>query len=257
MLDAKEREALNLIMGTLESLEPPARTRLMLYLRGLLDAFVHGATVAAPQPATIEEGAKGEGPVERTRVTDIRHLKEQKKPRTDVEMAALVAYYLQNEAPANERKDQIESSDIEKFFKQARHPLPTRLGMTLTNAKNAGYLDQVGQGTYRLNAVGYNLVVHQLPAASGTVRGASKSRSVRRPVRRTASKAAVRRPAARRAATRRATAQRATTRKTAARRTTVRKATSRKAVARKAVRKTTTKRAGMRAGARAAGGSSE
>jgi hypothetical protein len=35
--------------------------------------------------------------------------------------------------------------------------------MTLVNAKNAGYLDRIASGQYRLNPVGHNLVTHKLP----------------------------------------------------------------------------------------------
>ena len=35
--------------------------------------------------------------------------------------------------------------------------------MTLTNAKNAGYFESVGEGKFKLNAVGYNLVAYSLP----------------------------------------------------------------------------------------------
>lgn len=35
--------------------------------------------------------------------------------------------------------------------------------MSLQNAKNAGYLNVLDRGNYKLNAVGYNLVAHKLP----------------------------------------------------------------------------------------------
>jgi hypothetical protein len=34
--------------------------------------------------------------------------------------------------------------------------------MTLVNAKDAGYLEALGDGNYRLNPVGYNLIAHVL-----------------------------------------------------------------------------------------------
>jgi hypothetical protein len=79
-------------------------------------------------------------------------------------MAVLVAYYLAEVAPANDRKATIGTDDINKYFKQADYPLPGRPRQTLFDAKAAGYLDSPSQGAYRLNPVGHNLVAHSLPA---------------------------------------------------------------------------------------------
>ena len=50
-------------------------------------------------------------------------------------------------------------------FIQAGFPLPKAPpAMTLTHAKNAGYLNALPErGQFRLNSVGYNLVAHKLP----------------------------------------------------------------------------------------------
>jgi hypothetical protein len=95
--------------------------------------------------------------------TDIRQLTEQKHPQSANEMAALVAYYLAEIAGPTEKKEVVEFSDIQKYFKQAGFRLPQKPAMTLVNAKNSGYLDLMGGGRYKLNPVGYNLVVHALP----------------------------------------------------------------------------------------------
>jgi len=81
-------------------------------------------------------------------------------------MACLVAYYLQEHAPDAERKQAITTADIDKYFKQAGFKLPQRSPQLLPDTKSAGYFDSVGRGEYKLNAVGYNLVVHNLPAKS-------------------------------------------------------------------------------------------
>ncbi len=92
---------------------------------------------------------------------DIKTLKEEKKPSSAIEMAALIAYYLSELAP--ERKQFVEPADMEKYFKQAGFPLPRAPEVILPNAKNAGYFEVVERGKYKLNPVGYNLVVHKLP----------------------------------------------------------------------------------------------
>jgi hypothetical protein len=49
-------------------------------------------------------------------------------------------------APPAERRDYISSDDIGTYFVQANFPLPTASSMTLTHAKNAGYLNALGSG---------------------------------------------------------------------------------------------------------------
>ena len=110
------------------------------------------------------------------RVVDIRTLRAQKQPSSDIEMAAIVAYYLSELAPAENRKDVIGTDDIKTYFNQAGHPPPSGPQFTLPNAKSAGYFESAGHGKYRLNPVGHNLVAHGLPRAKGE----SPSRPIRR-----------------------------------------------------------------------------
>lgn len=95
---------------------------------------------------------------------DIRALAEQRKPANAVQMACLVAYYLQEHAPEGERKDTVSTVDLDKYFKQAKFiKMPNDIGSVLPNAKKSGYLDSaVARGEYKLTAVGYNLIVHNL-----------------------------------------------------------------------------------------------
>lgn len=96
-------------------------------------------------------------------ITDIRTLKEQKQPTSAAEMACVVAYYLESLAPPGERTKEVSSSDLEKYFKQGGYRLPKRMPQLLVNARASGYFDSAGHGKYRLNPVGHNLVVHNLP----------------------------------------------------------------------------------------------
>lgn len=94
--------------------------------------------------------------------TDIRSFFEQKSPSSDVEAAAVAAYYSQYLADTDHRQDAINADLLQEAFRLARWPLPRRTSFTLVNARNAGYLDSAGEGQYRLNPVGYNLVEHTL-----------------------------------------------------------------------------------------------
>ncbi len=98
-----------------------------------------------------------------SKTTDIKTLKEQKRPSSAIEMAALVSFYLSEHASETDRKDEVDVDDMVKYFKQAGFKLPQRPQVLLVNAKNAGYFDSAGGGKYRLNPVGYNLVTHNLP----------------------------------------------------------------------------------------------
>lgn len=97
---------------------------------------------------------------------DIRTLNEQKAPSNAQEMACIVALYLSEHVNENEKKDEIDTKDIEKYFKQAVYPLPKVPAQVLRNAKAAEYFDSTKRGKFKLNPVGYNLVVHILPRKS-------------------------------------------------------------------------------------------
>jgi hypothetical protein len=171
-----ELGALQVILNALRDLEPEAQFRVLDYVFKRLG-------VSAP-PLLSVIGDQPFEPLRETRVEDmprdVRSLKEAKRPRTSIEMAAIVAYYLSELAPEGERKDAIGQADIQAYFKQARYPLPSAVRMTLPRAAAAGYFNQVGRGLFRLNAVGHNLVVHNLPPDStetATTRGPQKRRS--------------------------------------------------------------------------------
>lgn len=97
---------------------------------------------------------------------DIRTLKEEKNPKSNIEMVAVMAYYLNEVAPPHERKESVSAGDIETYFKQAYYKIPKVPTQTLVDAKNAGYFESPSHGQYRLNPVGHNLVVHSLPRSS-------------------------------------------------------------------------------------------
>lgn len=99
------------------------------------------------------------GPVQ----MDIKTLKENKNPKNAIEMACIVAYYLKNEASVDERQDDISKAELEKYFIQAKFPLPKVIQQVLVDAKTSGYFDSAGRGRYKLNPVGHNLVAHKLP----------------------------------------------------------------------------------------------
>jgi hypothetical protein len=165
-VDAEIR-ALQIVIDALEPLDDDARSRVLDYtLRRLGMREISGASSLAGPPH--ERSSQAEPLSSRPReIADIRSLRNEKEPSSAIEMAALVAYYLAEAAPSDERRDEVTTADIEKYFKQANYRLPARLGMTLPNAAAAGYFDRVGRGEFRLNPVGFNLVTQSLPRGPG------------------------------------------------------------------------------------------
>jgi hypothetical protein len=160
-----ELSAIQTIMNTLGPLDTEARQRVLTYvfqrlnlplaIRARLTSNendpVQSASTTSSQSSQLLSGI------------DIRTLKEDKAPSSATEMVALVAYYLAEAAPIDERKNTINKDDVAKYFKQAGYPLPKVITQALPNAARSGYFDITGGGRYRLNPVGYNLVVHGLP----------------------------------------------------------------------------------------------
>jgi hypothetical protein len=161
-------QAIDTIIEALELLDPTTRQT---------------AITAACSHLNIEFSEKeekvaitGENPMGQTTNTpivnshkqiDIRALKEEKAPKSAAQMACVVAFYLQELAPINERKKTINAGDLDKYFKQAKFPLPKAIPQLLKDARIAGYFDSApGKGEYSLNAVGYNLVAHKLSSKS-------------------------------------------------------------------------------------------
>ncbi len=95
---------------------------------------------------------------------DIKQFTETKAPKSDQQFTAVVAYFFQFVAPAAHRLDSIDAATMKEAARQAGRRQVNDWNITLNNAKNSGYLDSVGKGRFKLNAVGENLVAMALPA---------------------------------------------------------------------------------------------
>lgn len=167
-------QAIDKVSEALSALEPDARIVALNAVCNHLGIPIGGATIQqAPDPQIgksppkepATEVQESSDPVVPKRATkDIRSLKEEKQPKSAQQMACVVAYYLAELAGEGERSDSVKTSDLEKYFKQASFRLPGEISQVLKNAKKAGYFESAERGQYKLNAVGYNLVTHGLPA---------------------------------------------------------------------------------------------
>jgi hypothetical protein len=177
----KEIGAIKAVLRALEPLSAEIRASVLSYVTRRLQITLapvqHDGTAAtAVSSGGRTIGVPDTNPQQQTLPSHIKDLKEKKKPRSANEMAALVAYYLANVPQQKDRKDKITTKDIETYFKIAEFPLPEKTQFTLPNAKAAGYLDAVGNGEYKLNAVGHNLVVHSMPRGADG-KGAARRRA--------------------------------------------------------------------------------
>lgn len=154
-------QAIDTIIEALEPLEVTARQT------AINAACAHLGLTDAIQPPSSEKQPPNLGNQPPLKQIDIRTFKEQKEPKTAIQMACVVAYYLQELAAANERKKTVTANDLDTYFKQAKFKLPKVMAQVLPDARVAGYFESApGKGEYSLNAVGYNLVAHNLPKNS-------------------------------------------------------------------------------------------
>jgi hypothetical protein len=104
---------------------------------------------AVPAARTHEEPVRGDRPGTLPSHTgggeyagmDIRTFKERKNPSSARQMACVVAYYLAEIATGEERKEVVTTQDVEKYFKQGRYALPTKLEQLLIDCRGAGYFE--------------------------------------------------------------------------------------------------------------------
>jgi hypothetical protein len=160
-------QAIDQIVEALQSMEPAGRIAALeaacsyLGINSVIKENPEVANTSYPPSLT---------PVNNTspsKQIDIRSFKEEKNPTSASQMACVVAFYLQELAPQTERKNSISAADLTKYFKQAGFKLPSAMNQLLLDAKSSGYLDSTSaKGEYSLNAVGYNLVAHNLPKKS-------------------------------------------------------------------------------------------
>lgn len=161
----KDDREVSAIFAIVAALKPLKEDEVRNVLEYVLRRFGAGPLPVYAASQTPDSAAQMASPTrpDPAAIKDVRSLREEKAPRSANEMAALVAYYVSELAPSTERKPEINKTDVERYFKTAGFKLTANAGQTLVNAKNAGYLDAGSDvGYYKLNPVGYNLVVHRL-----------------------------------------------------------------------------------------------
>lgn len=161
-----EFDGARIIVDTLKGLAKDKQERAIRFASETLGLH---APAVPPSPAIPPPAGEVHPPPGKTdprppaRALDIKQFTASKAPKTDQQFAAVVAYYYRFEAPEGERKDIIAADDLKEAARLVERKRPKDAAMTLTNAKNKGYLDAAERGQFQINAVGENLVAMTLP----------------------------------------------------------------------------------------------
>ena len=195
-----EYDALRLLVEILEPFDGEHKTRLIRWASERVGVVTPPAPVL-PIDALNPGQAEALSSVRSTPTRDLKTFVTEKDPQSEIQFAATVAYYYRHEAPKDMLREVV---DKETISEAANRTVGWKNGIkrpaqTLVNAYNAGVVDRVGPGEYRLNTVGENLVGVLLPGGNGLVdskqpkRRRGKSKKGPLPKKSTSKKAATKR----------------------------------------------------------------
>lgn len=161
-------EAVRILVETLQNFDGKDQERIIRWARekiGLAPSMPQQSATTPPVEAANLEAQSGPTVVSsKGGGQDIKSFVNEKNPVSDNQFAAVVAYYYQFEAPQEEKKEAINSEDLQDACRKASR---TRLASplnTLNNAHKGGLLDRAGErGAFKINSVGENLVAMTLP----------------------------------------------------------------------------------------------
>ncbi len=179
--DADDFQAVKLLVETLSPFDDKDRERIIRWAKEKLGmANPNPSGFQAPQQSTalspLSLDAAG-----LSRSTDIRQFAAQKQPRSDIQFAAMVAYYYRFEAPEVDRKEEIDQAVLLDACRKADRVRPPSPSSTLNNAHRLGLLDRgSGAGKFRINSVGENLVAMALPESKETESAIKPRKSIRK-----------------------------------------------------------------------------
>lgn len=182
-------EAVRAVTSALSGFSPEEQERVIRWAReklGLAAAPRTSPEETIPQPPVqpkpIEQGDRAQPP---GTPKDLKTFVSSKNPKSDVQFAATVAYFYRFEASPEQRRTEIDAAALQNACRLAARQRLKHPGMTLTNAKNQGFLDKGSDtGKFAINSVGENLVAMTLPSQSGRVtKGGGKHKKPKKPTR--------------------------------------------------------------------------
>ena len=180
-------DAAKAVVEQLKGMEKERQERVLRWVTESLN-LVLGAKVFAEAGGTVTASGHGESSSQAVphnhephRVVDIRSFVDSKRPKSDVQFAAVVAYYYRFEASPKNRRETIDAKALKDAARQADRRRPPKPLATLNNAKMLGYLNASERGQFQINNVGENLVAMTLPGSEETRTRTTKKRKVKRP----------------------------------------------------------------------------
>jgi hypothetical protein len=174
--------AVRAVTEALEGFDPKDQERIIRWARekiGLSVVPVVPPAPAAPATGSLPAVASDSG----SNPKDLKSFFAEKKPKNDVQFAATVAYYYRFEAPADQRKNEINGDDLQEGCRLVGRERFANPNQTLRNAHTLGLLNRSGQtGYYGVNSVGENLVAVTLPGDGGAPRAKAKGKRAKKAV---------------------------------------------------------------------------
>ncbi len=158
-------DAAKAVTDQLKGIEKERQQRILRWVAESLGLDLGIPPVTERRNVGIDTGAGGASLHRQQRSADIKTFVDSKKPKSDVQFAAVIAYYYQFEASAESRKNTIDPQALKDAARLAGRRRPPKPLATLNNAKTLGYLDSPERGQFCINSVGENLVAMTLPGS--------------------------------------------------------------------------------------------
>ena len=165
-------EAVRMLVETLQGFDAKDQERIIRWAREKIG--LQPSTPQQPVPSSGEAanlGARSGTPVASSEGgrPDIKSFVNEKSPVSDIHFAAVVAYYYQFEVAEDEKKEAINSEDLQEACRKANRQRLASPSKTLNNAHMRGLLDKTGErGVFKINSVGENLVAMTLPGGAAS-----------------------------------------------------------------------------------------
>jgi hypothetical protein len=166
-------EIANAVASQLKGLEKGRQQRILRWVAESLGLELGIPATGVERRAETNAGTEITTGVRRH--MDIKSFVDSKKPKSDVQFVAVVAYYYRFEAPPESQKDQIDAGVLQEAARLVGRRRPPSPRQTLNNAKLLGYLDSSDRGKFHINTVGENLVAMTLPG-----KGSESATKIRR-----------------------------------------------------------------------------
>ncbi len=161
-------EAVRIIAEALKDFEKNDQERIIRWARERVGLDLVSVQPARPVVPDHQQAVPISKQLEGQRLSNIKNFVDAKAPKNDIHFAATVAYYYRFEAPDGNRKENINSEDLQDACRLAGRDRFKKPIMVLANAHTTGLLDRGSErGSYSINAVGENLVAMTLPITSG------------------------------------------------------------------------------------------